>query len=187
LVNLPAALDALNQALTVDSGYAPAYMARGLVYLRLADGTAALSDLTNARRYGPSSVDLLIATGKAYLLLGQYRNALDFCTLALNSNPTQKQLAEGYALRAMIYEGTTPPLLSDAILNWQWVLAIPEADPDTVTLAQLHLERLMAQIPTATPTATETPTVTPTFLPGTPTLTPQASATPTPTLPTGTP
>jgi tetratricopeptide (TPR) repeat protein len=183
LGNLPAALDALSQALRVDSDFAPAYMARGFVYLRLGDGAAGLSDMMNARRYGPSSVDLFLGIGRAYLILSEYRNALEYCTLALNTNPTQVQLAEAYALRALIYEGTTPPLLSDAILNWQWVLGIPDARPETRAEAQAHLEHLSAQIPTATPTPTVTPTETSTFLPGTLTVTPQASATPTPTLP----
>lgn len=179
--NLDQASDILEIALALKENYATALLARGRMYMKLGLYEAALKDMLDARRYGTATVDLLLSIGKVLYLQGDYNNALrDFINPAIamanelqNTQTKERLVAEGYALRALIYE-TNPDNRSDAIREWRWILDLENAHPDTRALAQEHILELTGEGPTRTPTPSPTPTATE----ATPTETP---ATPTPT------
>jgi tetratricopeptide (TPR) repeat protein len=179
------ALETLNRALALNDRFAPAYLVRGQVYLSKGEYQAGLDDLVSARRYGPQSFDLTFFTGRAQYLLGDYVDALRTVNQALNEAADRTDTADCYALRALIYESTTPPLLGDAIINWEWVISLPEARPETRALADAHLADLRpggpTRTPSQTPTASQTPSQTPTGGGGSMTPTPSPTATPTST------
>jgi hypothetical protein len=130
--------------------------------------------MLNARRYGPASFELYFSMARAQFLLGNYVEALREANQALSSTADRRQRADVYAVRALVYETTIPPLINDAITNWQWVLSLEEARPEVRALAEAHLSVLLGG-PTLTPTLT--PTVTPGGDTGTPSLTPSPGAT----------
>jgi tetratricopeptide (TPR) repeat protein len=173
------ALQALNIAIELNARNAPAYLARGILYTERGMYDAAIEDLTAARRFAPESFDLWIATGNALYLNGKYSDALnENVTPAIavakdipDNFTRERKLAEAYALRGLIYE-TNPDNLSDAILQWSWILEFAHALPETRTLAEQHYNELTGVGPTRTPTASPTPS---------PTATTEGADTPTPT------
>jgi len=168
--DLETSLTSLNRALETDGRYAPAFQARGMLLLDRGDYAGGLTDLLDARRFGPATFDLYLGIARAHYLLGNYVDSLREANQALSSTTDRRQRAEAYAIRALVYEATTPPLTADAITNWQWVISLDEARPDTRALAEEHLILLLGG-------PTRTPTLTPTSIP------PQAgasAATPTP-------
>ena len=179
------ALETLNRALAANDRYAPAYLARGQAYLLQGEYQTALEEFGSARRFGPQSFDLSFFTGRAQYLLGNHVAALRSVNQAMNEVADRRDTADCYALRALIYESTTPPLLGDAIINWEWVIGMPEARPETRALADAHLADLQAGAPTRTPSQTPTPSRTPTRTAtlgaGSPTPTSVAAPTRTPT------
>jgi tetratricopeptide (TPR) repeat protein len=157
------ALMALNRAIELNDRYAPAYLARGILYTELGNSEAALDDLYQARRYAPESYDLLMAFGRALYLAGDYNEAIKMVNPALEKAHEEKEtpikevkLGEGYALRALISE-TNPDLLDYAIQNWEYALSLEYLKPETRVLAQDHLYELTGVGPTRTPTASLTP------------------------------
>jgi tetratricopeptide (TPR) repeat protein len=178
------ALTSLNRALEINGRYAPAFLVRGQLMLDTGDYGGGLNDLLSARRFGPASYDLFMAMGRAQYLLGNYVEALREANQALSSTDMGRLRAEGYALRALIDEATTPPLTSDAIANWRYVLSVEDARAETRALAEDHLivllggpTRTPSLTPSTTPTTTHTPAVTPTQA-STPTLTRTPGQTP---------
>lgn len=159
---LDAAQIELNQALMIKDNYAPAYLARGLLRIEQGDYAAGLEDLYDARRYGPETNELSFAFGRALYLLGDYVNALKYINKVMASTINSKTLAECYALKALIYELTNPPLIQDAIVHWNWVLSTEGALPETRALAIEHLEALTGA--TETPAPTPSPSATPTII-----------------------
>ena len=179
-----AALTSLNRALEINGRYAPGFLARGQLALDQGDFGGGLNDLLNARRFGPASFELHLAMGRARYLLGDYVDAIREANQALSATTDRRLRADGYALRALIDEATTPPLTEDAIANWRYVLSVEEARAQTRALAEEHLLVLLGG-PTHTPTLTPSLTPTPT---ATSAVTPTQAKTPTPTrTPTRTP
>jgi tetratricopeptide (TPR) repeat protein len=187
----------LNQAISINDKYAPAYLARGFLEIARLQPQDALDDFYRARRYGPETFQLLLGIGEAQTGLRNYTEALRSLNAALASTNVQRHIAECYAARAIVYEETTPPLKQDAILNWNWVLSLDGAPEALKAQAEQHLQELTGKVPTRLPTSTSTstqlpsPTSTPTPTPGglltpTPSFTP-APPTESPTPPSGTP
>lgn len=176
------AMTALDRSIEIQARYAPAYIARGILYTELGDYEAALEDLYQARRYGSENYDLYMSLGRALYLIGDSGEALKEVNPAFEEAHEEREsaieeikLGETYALRALISE-TNPDNIDYAILNWEWALTLENLRPETRTLAEDHLYYLTGEGPTRTPTATTTPT--PTI---TPTSSATATATPTPT------
>ena len=173
----------LDMSLAINNRYAPAYLGRGFVYVRLEDGQDALNDFLQARRFGRESFQLELGLAKAWYLVGEYREALNSANAAIDASPSDRHRAEAYAARALIQEATTPPQLEDAAFSWRLLLALPDAAPETRALAESHLFALTGEGPTPTPPLTTA------IPPGTeiaPTPIPTATPTPIPT-PTPTP
>lgn len=172
----------LDMSLAINNRYAPAYLGRGYVHLRLGDGQAALNDFLQARRFGRESFPLELGLARAWFLVGEYRDALVSANAAIEASPSDRLRAEAYAVRGLIQEATTPPQLEDAVFSWRLLLALPDAAPETRALAESHLFALTGEGPTPTPPLGATP-----LPPGTEiTPTPIPTATPTP-IPTPTP
>jgi tetratricopeptide (TPR) repeat protein len=178
------AMQVLNTAIALDDRSALAYQARGILYTELGQYDLALQDLSDARRYGTVTFDLMISTARALYLQGEYQLALreylnPVVTEANNiasSFIKERKLAEAYALRGLIYE-SNPDNINDAIRQWSWILDFENALPETKALAQQHYDELTGVGPTRTPTASPTPTTESTFTP-TATPTPTVSQTP---------
>jgi tetratricopeptide (TPR) repeat protein len=181
------ALSALNYSIQLNDSYAPAYIARSIIYMAQGKLEDALTDLTLGWRYGPETFDLQLLTARAYYLLGENEDALDYVNDALSLANEERLLAkkevklgEGYALRALISEtNPDPDMQSYALLNWRWVARLTYVRPETLAMAEAHIAELTGQAPSRTPTASPT---------ATPTNTPTSTATPTrtPTSPTST-
>lgn len=160
------ALPLFNQALEINERYAPAYVARALMWVREGDYEGAITDLTSARRYAPETFELSLTFGRTYYLMEEYGMAQEalnpLIEQARNSNTNvlkERRLAEIYALLALIYE-TNPLLADDAILRWQWILELGNALPQTRQMALDHLRQLTGEepvLPSASPTPTRTP------------------------------
>lgn len=180
--DIGAALDAANQALELNDRYAPAYATRALVNLQLDNLDEALNDVQRARQYGAESYQLFFAFANVHYARAEYVEAVQMVNEAIAAAETPARKADSYALRALIYEATNPPLLDEARLNWQWVLDTEGARETTILMAQTHLAALTGEGPTLTPavTPTETPTPEPT---GDETDTGEPTPTPTATTP----
>lgn len=166
----------LDMSLALNDRYAPAYLGRGQISLRLGDAQAAVRDLLQARRFGRESYPLHLSLARAWYLTGEYREALDSANAAIEASPNDRQRAEGYAVRGLIQEAISPPQLEDAAFSWRLVLGLADASPETRALAEEHLFALTGEGPT------------PTALPPGTEFTPLPAATPTPTpIPTPTP
>ncbi len=180
-------LDAVDRALSLNSRYAPAYLARGLMRIEKGDYQGALSDMLQAQRYGAETFWLTLGLAKAYLHVGNRVEATRYVAEALRTAPSARDRAEAYAIRALLAETLKPPAIEAAIRDWNYVLDIPDIRPATRALAESRLIELQGgptRTPTLSPTpslpATQTATATPTPTLGTP-------VTPTPTATVGTP
>jgi len=186
------ALEAFNIALSFRD-YAPAYQGRADIEYSRGEFSAALSDYFRARQYGPDSDRLALNIGKTYYQLESMRDALKELNNLVASTQDRVILSEAYTFLGLIYEAIDSP--ADAIVYWTYVMSIPEARADLVSLADEHLRNLQGDnyqspTPRAALSATFTPeippavtaqaTATPTI---TPTPAPVATATPRPTAP----
>ncbi len=185
LGQLEDAMISVNLAIELQDRYAPAYLTRGILYTEMGEYEAAIEDLNLARRHGTETYDLLIACSRAYYLLGDIEEALDFSNLAIKAANEEKKitirelkLAEGYALRALATE-SNPDLVDYAILNWNWILGLSNARAETRQLAEVHLAELTGEGPTRTPTPTKTRTPTKTTTAAVKTASPTVTSTPT--------
>ncbi len=174
LKEFDAAFESSERSLAIHDRYAPAYLIRGLVQLEREEYQTGYQDLLQARRYGPETYPLILGISRALFLLENYVEALSTVNRAIEEAPSQAKMAEGYAIRALIYESTNPPLVDDAIRNWRWILEIEDADPGLLDQAMQHLDLLGAEPVTSTPDLPPTPGTN-----ATPTTTPEA-ATPVP-------
>lgn len=166
------AVEAANKSLELNDRYAPGYLARGFALIARGENQAAIEALQQSRRYGAENYSLFLAFAHAYYQSGQYVEALRNATDALIQAENPGRKAKGYAIRALVYEATNPPLPDEARLNWQWILDTEGAREETVELARIHLAALNGEGPTLTPTP-EPPTATLTSEPGiTPSPTP---------------
>lgn len=138
------AYDTATLAIELNDRYAPAYMIRGEINLDRGEYDQGLVDFQRARQYGATSLALQMNFGRAYYFLGDYVEALQFANIVISESEDPSIKAEGYALRATVYEATNPPLIEEAIQNWQWILELPEASPEIRTQAETHLALLGA-------------------------------------------
>lgn len=164
------AIEMANRSLELKDRYALAHLARAYAYLELGEGQNALDDLLNARRYGVETYANHYALGKAYYLIGNYREALKWINLSISETLLERRVADGYVLRALVYESLNPPQTQDAILNWRWILDLKGSSEEARALAEEHLFQLTGVRPTRAPTLpapagpSPTPTRTPTAL-----------------------
>ena len=176
------AFEVLNIALEINNRYAPAYMARALVYAQRGEYQNAYDDALDAKRYGPATFDLYINTARILVAQGEPQLALrDYTTPAIalanelrSSFIKERELGEIYALQGLIFEAN-PAMKNDALRMWNYVLSLENALPTTRELAQQHYDELTGVGPTRTATSSPTASPTPTGASGTP-----ATGTPTP-------
>ncbi|MCJ7514105.1 MAG: tetratricopeptide repeat protein [Anaerolineales bacterium] len=166
------AIEMANRSLELKERFALAYLARANAYLVLGEGEKALDDLLSARRFGVETYANHIALGEAYYLIGDSQQALEFLNLSISETLVERRVADGYVLRALVYESLDPPQTQDAIINWRWILDLKGSSPEARAIAEEHLFQLTGVRPTpAAPAASTAP----------PALTPTPSRTPTPT------
>lgn len=175
------ALECFNIAISLRD-YAPAFEGRGDIEFLRGDYAAALADYFYARQYGPDSEILSLSIGKTYYFLASYRDALNELNTIIASSENPILRSEAYAYIALVFESTNPPILPDAIANWQNVLSIDETSPEIRAMAEEHLLNLLGDeyvSPTPRPALTFTPTSEAPDM--TETTSPEITATPTPT------
>ncbi len=191
LDDLVSASNSIARALEINPRYAPAFISRGWLNLKVGAYQTALDDFNEARRFGQENYELFIGLGYAHYYLQNWQLGLNNANTAIDialqdqrATVQHKLVSRGYALRALISE-SAPDLLDYAIDNWNWILELQFADPELRDLAVQHLFELTGVAPTLAPTPTQTTTTTPTVtpfgtLPVTPSVTPAVSPTPTP-------
>jgi hypothetical protein len=152
-----------------------------------------MNDFLRARQYGRETWALTYALAKASHALARFVEGLRYANSAIETAPDDPRKADAYAIRALIYEDTNPPLRDDAIFTWGLLLSLPGAKPETRALAEAHLLELTGEGPARTPTPTGTaapaasptpegpPSPTATLAPPPPVPSPTATPLPTPT------
>lgn len=188
------ALEAFDQALTLNDELPGIYLYRGLAYLALDEGQKAINDIITARRSYSGQGSPTLTTSMSFAInLGLGRALLAADRLGegyLQIDGTQtlaetdEQLAALYYWRALALEALDNAAKAEE--DWQSLLELPEESvPEMwVAIAEEHIAALHAPTPTITPTpsATGDPTETPaTPQTVTPTITLEASSTPSPT------
>lgn len=183
------ASNSIARALEINPRYAPAFISRGWLNIKVGAYQTALDDFNEARRFGQENYELFMGLGYAHYYLQNWQQGLNHANTAIDIGlqdqravMQHKLVSRGYALRALISE-SAPDLLDYAINNWTWILELQFADPVMVDLAVEHLTNLTGEAPTRAPTTTQTTTTTPTVtpfgtLPVTPSATPAVSHTP---------
>ncbi len=180
------AVAALDRALSINERHAPAHQGKGFLAILLGDGQTALDAFKQARRFSPDNYELMLGVGRAQYLVGDYREAIKELNQAINLAGEEKLLAnrerrraDGYVLLGLVYEATTPPLLNDAIVQWNYILSMGGSSPEAVALAEQHLQALTGRVPTRQATWTASATIYGTTPTRTPTLTPTPGPSPT--------
>lgn len=79
------ALDEIKQALAADPAFGPAFVLRGLVYMRLNDNRLAEESFQRALQLNPQDPDALHNYGWFHCLQGRHQQAVDLFARALNS------------------------------------------------------------------------------------------------------
>jgi serine/threonine-protein kinase len=176
------ASEVIERALEINDRYAPGLLARGILYTETGNLTAALDDLTEARRYATVTYELLYALGRLHFLLQDFEQALSYTNEAIEAASDEprfvhreKKLAQGYALRALWAEANPEEDMIDyAIWNWRLLLELTNIPLDTRNMAEQHLAELTGSGPTRTPTPSPTPSTPtePSSTEATPTATP---------------
>lgn len=133
--NYDAALDSLNQAITLDPQMAYAFYNRGLTYFFKRDDNRALADFSKSLELGFSTSMLFRNRANAYSRRGNVAEALADYERAITLEP-ENPLA--YLNRGEVYENTLQKKL--AIADYRKVLRL-QAEPE---LKQLARERLLA-------------------------------------------
>ncbi|MBM3122440.1 MAG: tetratricopeptide repeat protein, partial [Chloroflexi bacterium] len=180
------AREALDRSLGINERHGPAHQGKGFLALLLGDGQAALDAFKQARRFAPDNYELMLGVGRAYYLVGNYREAIRELNQAINLAGEEKLLAnrerrraDGYVLLGLVYEATNPPLINDAIVQWRYILSMGGSSPEAVALAEQHLQALTGRVPTRQATWTASATIYGTTPTRTPTLTPTPGPSPT--------
>ena len=178
--NYQEAVKSLDKALTLDENLIQAYRYRGLSYVELGKGKAAVNDLYQVIQVEKDSFVVNLAFARALWLDNRLEDAISLFNTSENLAEDDKQLAEVYYWRAQAYE--TSGNTNAAVQDWQALLVLLPDLPASVrfeawaTTAEEHLQSF-------TPTTTTTPLSSPTkgTLTPTPTvtsLTPTRTATP---------
>ncbi|MBI5240315.1 MAG: tetratricopeptide repeat protein [Elusimicrobia bacterium] len=85
------------RALGVSPNYGPAYLQRGLAYLRLGDIQRAIADLHSAHQLGTRRAEGLLGLSYAHALARQYREAHHAYLAALALDPNAKTFQAGFS------------------------------------------------------------------------------------------
>lgn len=188
------ALEAFDQALTLNDELPMIYLYRGLAYLALDEGQKAVNDLVAARRLYSALRSSELTTSISFAInlgLGRALQAAERLSegyLQIDGSQvlaeTDEQLAAVYYWRALALEALDNALKAEE--DWQSLLELPERSVPEMwaTIAEEHIAALHAPTPTITPTpgVTSGPTETPvTTQKSTPTASLVASDTPSPT------
>ena len=155
------ALNAFNQALTLDRNQFDAYLQRGRIYLDLKDGASASRDLSIAVTIQPKSFRANIDLGRAFMLQQNYHNAWTVFTTAEAYTSNDAEKAEFLYWRGQSLDKLN--LADEAIHDYRALLALPSASvqPEWATFANQRILALVTNTPQpATATATFTPSVT---------------------------
>jgi len=193
LGDLAAAAFSLNQALTINERYSPAFLGRGWLNLQLGDYPSGLNDFNKARQFGQETVELFLGLGQSYYLMGDLQEGLNQANTAIllaseaaACDTGERDTSRGYALRANISQASDE-LTDYAIQNWEWILELECPDPLIRLMAEERLLILTGEIPVPSPTASRTPTPTSTAIATlspapAQTFTPTSTSTPAPTM-----
>ena len=165
------AVEAFDTAISIEKDQPEAYYYRGLAYLELKDGQAAVNDFLVSLRGNYQFLHSQSTPGSRLFVAERFGDARGQLNNCENLAESDEELAQVYYYRALTSEALENRPW--AIRDWQSLLALPE---DSVPQAWLQLA---AKHLTPTPSATTTKTAT-----ATKTSTPKASSTtsPTPTL-----
>ncbi|MCP4687415.1 MAG: tetratricopeptide repeat protein [Desulfobacterales bacterium] len=93
------ALDAYNEAVRLNPGFAAVFNNRGVIYMELGQYHDAISDFTRALNLAPDMVNAYVNRAGAYRDLGRYTHALADYDMAIQLDP---DLAEAYRHRGII-------------------------------------------------------------------------------------
>ncbi|HKY84462.1 MAG TPA: tetratricopeptide repeat protein [Anaerolineales bacterium] len=178
------AFESANQALAMNDRLSQAYIVRGYVQNFRGEYDLALKDFSDALRLGRSSWDIQYGVARSYYGKREMAAAFEAANSALaNAIEEEDRISrdrkqgESYALLGMIFEDFTPPAIDDALRQWQLLVSLEHAKPETIALAQTHILELTGRGPTRTATVSPTSSLTPG---PTATRTPTPSRTPTP-------
>jgi len=142
-----------SRALEINEKYAIGFVARGQAEIELGLYQDALNDILKARQYGSESFRMDFAQARAYFFLNRYVDALKLANQAIAFTPDNTKKAQGYALRARVYEATNPPLVDEAKRNWNWILDTEGIPDDLRAMAESHLAVLNGEAPASSPTS----------------------------------
>ncbi|MDM8559929.1 hypothetical protein [Candidatus Parabeggiatoa sp. HSG14] len=124
------------------------------------DPELAVDVLENARQYWPEHEELVLATGKAYIAIGEYQYSLEIFKEYLNNYPDSPMVVLAYGF-LLLDEGQDEELQSFAFsllkrdlvkqvhLNCHWLLALHYHKNNEVEPAKKHLSTLVEQKPNA--------------------------------------
>jgi len=164
------ARDVLSEAIELQKGLFPALLYRGLAYLELGEGQAAVNDLIAARNIDRQSFLANLGLGRGLLLTSRFADAVSQFSHSEELAGDESQLAAVYYWRAQAREAAGD--VRSAVSDWQALLALP---PDVVPAdwRAAAIEQTLQQTPSptpviATPSSTSPPSSTPTPI-GTPT------------------
>lgn len=148
------AFDIATLAVELNDRYAPAYAVRGEINYDRGEYQLALTDFQRARQFGVTSAELQLNFARTYYSLTEFRQALEFANSVISEVDSPSLKAEAYAIRAQVFESTNPPLIEEAIRNWQLVRDTPEASPELRLQAEAHLALLGGNGDSPGPTST---------------------------------
>ena len=84
------------RALTVDASYGPAYLQRGLAYLRLHETNRAIADIDSAYQFGVHRAEGLLGQSYGHALAKQYREADRAYWAAMALDPSARTFQAGF-------------------------------------------------------------------------------------------
>jgi tetratricopeptide (TPR) repeat protein len=142
-----------SRALEINEKYAIGFVARSQAEIELGLYQDALNDILKARQYGSESFRMDFAQARAYFFLNRYVDALKLANQAIALTADNTKKAQGYALRAQVYEATNPPLEDEAKRNWNWILDTEGIPDDLRAMAESHLAVLNGEAPASSPTS----------------------------------
>ncbi len=160
--DMNSALSSSNRALEINDKYAIGYVARGQAEIEFGLYQDALADLLKARQYGSETFRLDYNLARAYFFLNRYVDSIKIANQTIAFTPDNTKKAQTYALLALVYEATNPPLVDDAVRSWNRILDTEGIPGDLRALAESHLAALNGGAPVASPTLATLATGSPT-------------------------
>lgn len=148
------AVMAFSQAIALDDGDRTAHYLRGLIFLSQKRYDEALPDLLRVNELGLDSEELQMALLEANFHLQQYESALKIIEELLTISADTNSIAQCHAYRAQIFELQEPPLIEEAMADWQAILDLENAPQDLRAQAEEAIKRLEEASITPTPPPT---------------------------------